>query len=123
MRQAFDVRQRCLILRIQRVNVLIKTLVWSRPAYRLRSGPSQHDPSSFGIPSIHLGQPIPQAEEAGAVSLGPGDGKGDLRRTIEGVAVPGKTVRQDHDAMGFSVPFTDKDGARRGSRASLVELS
>jgi hypothetical protein len=37
-------------------------------------------------------RPIPQAEEARAVPLGAGDGQGDLRKTIESLSVPGKTV-------------------------------
>lgn len=52
---------------------------------------------------------------SGAIAPGPADGKDDLGEPVEGLAVSGKAVRHDHDAMGLLVPFANDDspgGAR-----------
>jgi len=77
--------------------------------------------TSFGLPGIDLGPPVPQAKEAGTIPSGPGDGKGDLGETVEGLAVPGKTVRHDHDAMGCSVPFADQNSPGGWSKSPLIQ--
>jgi hypothetical protein len=77
--------------------------------------------TSFGLPGIDLGPPVPQAKEAGTVPSGPGDGKGDLGETVEGLAVPGKTVRHDHDAMGLSVPFADQNSPGGWRKSPLIQ--
>src|SRR5262249_6640209 len=90
--------------------------------YRSRSGPCQASlPTSFELSRIDLGSTVPQAKEAGAIPLGPRDGKGDLGETVEGFAVPGIAIRYDHHAMGLSVPFADQNRSRRRSKASLFQ--
>ena len=72
--------------------------------FRPRSGPCQFLLlTSFGLPGIDLGSPVPQAKEAETVPLGPRDGKGDLGQASERLTVPCKTVRHDHDPVGLSV--------------------
>ena len=113
MRLAFDIGRGGLVLGIQRVKILIKTLIRREPSYRSRSGPCQLVLLlSFGLPGIDLGPPVPKAKETGTVPFGPGDGKGNLGQAIERLTVPCKTVRHDHDPMGLSVPFPHQNSPR-----------
>jgi hypothetical protein len=53
-----------------------------------------------------------QAEEAGAIPTGAGDGASDLRQALIGAAVPGIAVDLRHHPMELALPISNQHGTR-----------
>jgi hypothetical protein len=113
------------MLRIKGVKVLIKAMVGRDPRVNGTSNPFRLMPKSFSVSSIRLGSPIPQAEEAGAVLLGPGDGKGDLRKTVEGCcrSRQNRPARPSPDGISGPIPERGPPPEEEWSVSDLARLA
>src|SRR5258707_3946649 len=115
---AFDVGGGSIVLRVQRVELLVEPMLGRDPRID-RTADRSDGWSLHGRASVRRSIfSIPEAEEARTVPLGACDGEGDLGEAVIGLAVPGKAVSHHHHSLRLSIPFPDQN--RSGIKLSSL---
>src|SRR5258708_663060 len=105
MGQTLDIGGGSIVLRVQRVDLLVEPMLGRDPridrAADWSDGWSLHGRAS-NRRSIF---PVPEAEEARTVPLGACDGEGNFGEAVISLAIPGKAVGHHHHPLRLSIPL------------------